>query len=150
MSHSSWRPSSTAGVMAVLRSTSCTIVPTEYQGSSSTMRPSGAMTALRPTVEMLTTLRPSSSARMRAMVERTVLLANKDRLHAARAGASANKTTQPQPVIPIAEARERLRQALASNAHDDSFTLAARKETELSDADVLDMLQAMRELGIIK
>lgn len=92
----------------------------------------------------------ANAARMRAMVERTVLLANKDRLHAARAGASANKTTQPQPVIPIAEARERLRQALASNAHDDNFTLAARKETELSDADVLDMLQAMRELGIIK
>jgi len=64
----------------------------------------------------------------------------------AQATAGAADPTSPADTATV----DRLRQALASNAHDDSFTLAARKETELSDADVLDMLQAMRELGIIK
>lgn len=91
-----------------------------------------------------------NAARMRALFEKTVLLANKGRLQAARAGAAASKTSLAAPAIPIAEARARLRQVLDAHSHDKSFTLAARKESELSDADVLDMLEAMRELGLLE
>jgi hypothetical protein len=91
-----------------------------------------------------------NAERMRRMFEKTVLLANKDRLAAARAGASAHRPAPSSVVVPIAEARQKLRQALAERAGDAGFMLAARKETELSDEDVLDMLQAMHELGILK
>jgi hypothetical protein len=91
-----------------------------------------------------------NAARMRALFERTVLLANKVRLQAARAGAVASKASSPSSPIPISEARARLRQVLDAHVHDKSFTLAARKESELSDADVLDMLEVMRELGLLK
>jgi hypothetical protein len=91
-----------------------------------------------------------NAARMRALFEGTVLLANKVRLQAARAGAVASKASSPSSPIPISEARARLRQVLDAHAHDKSFTLAARKESELSDADVLDMLEVMRELGLLK
>jgi len=86
---------------------------------------------------------------MRALFEKTVLLANKGRLYAARAGVAAINISSAGSPIPIAEARARLRQVLDAHALDKSFTLAARKESELSDADVLDMLEAMRELGLL-
>jgi hypothetical protein len=91
-----------------------------------------------------------NAARMRALLERAVLLANKARLQAARAGAVASKASSPNSPTPIFDARARLRQVLDAHAHDKSFTLAARKESELSDSDVLDMLEVMRELGLLK
>ena len=92
-----------------------------------------------------------NAARNRKLFETTVLLANKDRLLAARAGAAAEKNAdRPLKVIPIEDARRKLRDALANHSQDPSFTLAARKETELSDADVLDMLQAMHDLGLLR
>jgi hypothetical protein len=45
--------------------------------------------------------------------------------------------------------RERLRRVLASCPPDTKLTLAARNEDDLSDADVLGMLQDLEELGII-
>jgi len=90
-----------------------------------------------------------NAAGMRALFEKTVLLANKGRLYAARAGVAAINISSAGSPIPIAEARARLRQVLDAHALDKSFTLAARKESELSDADVLDMLEAMRELGLL-
>ena len=50
----------------------------------------------------------------------------------------------------MANARERLRRVLASCPPDMKLTLAARNENELSDADVLGMLQDLEELGIIR
>jgi hypothetical protein len=91
-----------------------------------------------------------NAARLRALFEKAVLLANKGRLQAARVGAAASKVSRAASTIPIAEARSRLRQVLEAHAHDRNFTLAARKEGELSDADVLDMLEAMRELGLLE
>jgi hypothetical protein len=91
-----------------------------------------------------------NAARMRALFEKAALLANKERLHAARAGAAASKVSGAGSPIPIGEARARLRHVIDAHAHDKSFTLAARKESELSDADVLDMLEVMRELGLLK
>jgi hypothetical protein len=91
-----------------------------------------------------------NAARMRVLFEKTVLLANKGRLQAARAGITASRVSNAASPIPIGEARARLRKVLDAHAHDKSFTLAARKESELSDADVLDMLEAMRELGLLE
>jgi hypothetical protein len=91
-----------------------------------------------------------NAARMQALFEKTVLLINKGRLQAARAGAAAGKDSRAVSPIPIGEARARLRQVLDAHAHDKTFTLAARKESELSDGDVLDMLEAVRELGLLE
>jgi hypothetical protein len=91
-----------------------------------------------------------NAARIRVLFEKTVLLANKGRLQAARAGMAASRVSDAASPMPIGEARARLRKVLDAHAHDKSFTLAARKESELTDADVLDMLEAMRELGLLE
>jgi hypothetical protein len=49
------------------------------------------------------------------------------------------------PAINIAEARQRLHRILASGTADVKLTLAARKEDELSDSDVLGMLEDSRQ-----
>jgi hypothetical protein len=91
----------------------------------------------------------ATAIQMGALFEKTVLIANKQRLAAARAGAVDAKGIETTVSLPIAEARAVLHRTLAAHADDDRFTLAARKETELSDSDVLDMLQAMKELGLL-
>jgi hypothetical protein len=92
----------------------------------------------------------ANAARMRALSARAVLIANKSRLAAARDGLTIAKTSASSAApIPLPDARRRLKQILAEHAGDPTFTLAARKESELSDADVLDMLQALRELGLL-
>jgi hypothetical protein len=93
---------------------------------------------------------PANAADMRALFERTVLATNKCRLKAAQAGVAASRTlgrVTPMPAINIAEARQRLRRILASGTADVKLTLAARKEDELSDSDVLGMLEDLQELG---
>jgi hypothetical protein len=49
----------------------------------------------------------------------------------------------------MSDVRGRLRRVLASCPPDVKLTLAARNESELSDADVLGMLQDLEELGIV-
>jgi hypothetical protein len=91
-----------------------------------------------------------NAADMRALFERTVLTTNKRRLKAAQAGVAASRTlarVTPVPAINIADARQRLRRILASGTADAKLTLAARKEDELSDSDVLGMLEDLQELG---
>jgi hypothetical protein len=91
-----------------------------------------------------------NSAEMRALFEKSVLKANKNRLHAARAGLAASRATAPRAkVVNMANVRERLRQVLESCPPDVRLTLAARNENELSDVDVLGMLQDLEELGIV-
>jgi hypothetical protein len=92
----------------------------------------------------------ANEAEMRALFEKTVILANKQRLRVARAGVAARKSNEARMAIPLSQARETLRRALATHAVDPTFTLAARKQSELSDTDVLDMLEAMRELGLLE
>jgi hypothetical protein len=89
---------------------------------------------------------------LRALFEKTVLATNKRRLKAAQARIAASRTlakVTPVPAINIAEARQRLRRILASGTADVKLTLAARKEDELSDSDVLGMLEDLQELGAI-
>ena len=87
---------------------------------------------------------------MRALFEKTVLAANKSRLRAAQAAvAAAQIPASAAPTIDIADARERLRRILASGNSSAKLTLAARNESELSDADVLGTLEDLQELGAL-
>jgi hypothetical protein len=89
---------------------------------------------------------------MRTLFEKTVIAMNKQRLADAKAGvAAARRWTAPASMKPIdiMEARRQLRRVLDTPANNQPVTIAARNETELSDADVLGMLDDLKELGII-
>lgn len=91
------------------------------------------------------------AAEMRALFEKLLIAANKTRLGAAKAGAAASRQSPPstRPAsIDLAQARARLR-ALTLSAASPKLTLAARKESELSDADISGMLDDLRELGVL-
>jgi len=90
------------------------------------------------------------AARMRTRFEDTVVTANKQRLAAAKAGAEAHRSKRGEQTAPIdfAEARRRLRAVLDTPNAPQHLTLAARKESELSDADVASMLDDLRDFGI--
>ena len=93
-----------------------------------------------------------NAAEMRALFERSVLISNKKRLAAAKVGvvesrgSSIPSTTSP---IDMEAARARLRAVIDTSGLPQKITLAARKENELSDADILGMLEDLRELGIL-
>lgn len=86
---------------------------------------------------------------MRALFEKSVLATNKSRLVAARNGV-ARRRAGLRPIVTIGaeEARRRLKGIMAAVPHEMRLTLAARKEEELSDADVLGMLEDLAELGL--
>jgi hypothetical protein len=87
---------------------------------------------------------------MRALFEKSVLKANKNRLHAARAGLAADQAAPVNTkIVNMANVRAQLQRALATCPPNVKLTLAARNENELSDADVLGMLQDLEELGIV-
>jgi len=90
------------------------------------------------------------AAEMLELFETTILLLNKGRLAVAKAGASkANKErVSSKAVVDLAEARMLLRAIGDRLSVSGQLTLAARKESELSDDDVLRMLEAFHELGI--
>ncbi len=91
-----------------------------------------------------------NSAEMRALFEKSVVKANKDHLRVANAGLAASRAAAPaSKIVSVENVRERLRRVLASCPPDVKLTLAARNENELSDADVLGMLQDLEELGIV-
>lgn len=88
---------------------------------------------------------------MRAVFEHSLLIANKDRMRTAKASLLAARETSRRSISPSPEmARRRLHQALAACPPGTKMTLAARKENELSDADVISMLEDLQELGLIK
>jgi hypothetical protein len=91
------------------------------------------------------------AARLRALFERTVLAANKHRLLAAKAAAQAEKSASQRKstLFDIREARRRLQSIFEQKGASPALTLAARKESELSDADVLSMVQDLEELGLL-
>ena len=87
---------------------------------------------------------------MRTLFEKTALKARKARLRAAQAGVAASRATSAvRKVVSIGDARAKLRSVLASCPPHVKLTLAARNEDELSDADVLGMLQDLEELGVV-
>ena len=88
-------------------------------------------------------------SQMRVRLEAEKLKARKGRLAAARAGLAASRAPLPRPSLgSTQDARVRLAQALAACSPSARLTLAARNESELSDADVLGMLEDLAELGI--
>jgi hypothetical protein len=93
-----------------------------------------------------------NAAEMRALFEKSVLISNKKRLAAAKAGVVENRrpsilsTATP---IDMQAARARLRTVINTPGLPLKITLAARKESELSDVDILGMLEDLRELGIL-
>lgn len=93
-----------------------------------------------------------NAAEMRALFEKSVLASNKKRLAAAKAAATANRrspTASAAIPIDMAAARARLRAVVDRPGLPQKVTLAARKENELSDADILGMLEDLLELGIL-
>lgn len=89
---------------------------------------------------------------LRALFEKTVLLANKKRLSAAKVGAASVREVFAAPgssAVNIRAARARLRQIIEAPSGAHKVTLAARKESEMSDSDVLGMLDDLVELGIL-
>jgi len=93
-----------------------------------------------------------NAAEMRALFEKSVLVSNKKRLVAAKAAATANRRSpiaSTATPIDMAAARAHLRAIVDRPGLPQGVTLAARKENELSDADILGMLEDLRELGIL-
>ncbi|MDR3489591.1 MAG: hypothetical protein P4M05_32465 [Bradyrhizobium sp.] len=93
-----------------------------------------------------------NAAEMRAFFEKSVLASNKKRLAAAKVAATANRrssTASAATPIDMAAARARLRAVVDTPGLPQKVTLAARKESELSDADILGMLEDLRELGVL-
>jgi hypothetical protein len=94
----------------------------------------------------------NNAAVMQTLFEKSVLISNKKRLAAAKAGAAENRRSPIATIatpVDISVARARLRGIIDTASTPQRFTLAARKENELSDADVLGMLDDLRELGIL-
>ena len=88
------------------------------------------------------------AAQMQARFQKTLLFSKKIRLRAAKAGlAAADQATPAVEVFDITKAREVLRRVLTSPIAA-QLTLAARNESDLSDADVVGMLEDLRELGL--
>ncbi|WP_413208437.1 hypothetical protein [Rhodospirillum sp. A1_3_36] len=92
------------------------------------------------------------AAYMRAKFEDSLLKANKTRMAIAKAGVSANRATirtASRNIVDFAEARARLHAVIERAKSVPGLTLAARKEEELSDSDVLGMLEELAELGLL-
>lgn len=91
------------------------------------------------------------AAEMQALFERSVVASNKSKLLAAKAGATrAHSATTPSAApIDIVKARKLLRGILDMPAASAGLTMAARKESELSDADILGVLDDLRALGVL-
>ena len=92
------------------------------------------------------------AAEMRALAEKSLLSAKKGRMATATAGAAAirrREQGQSAKIADMATARERLRSVVARMSSDHRLTLAARNESELSDADVRGLLEDLEDLGVI-
>lgn len=89
------------------------------------------------------------AAEMRALFERSVMASNKSKLQAARAGVARAKSSERSSTpVDMTKARELLHGVLKTLPEAQRLTLAARKESELSDADVAGLLEDLRELGV--
>lgn len=88
-----------------------------------------------------------NASEMRALFEQSLIASNKKRLAAAKAAVARGslRSMKPTPTqIDAKTARVRVREMLNSPG----LSVAARKESELSDNDILGMLEDLEELGI--
>lgn len=92
----------------------------------------------------------ANAAAMAGVFRRAVLAANKTRLFAARAAMHAHSAQSSKPLnVTPADARRMLRKFIDQSQHRNEITMAARKESELSDADVIEALEELRRLGVL-
>lgn len=86
---------------------------------------------------------------MRAVIEQAARACGQSRLKAAKDAVAAARARQNQNVVRLdaSAARQRLAAILAQNV-DSGVSLAARNQSQLSDADVFGMLADLEELGI--
>ncbi len=84
---------------------------------------------------------------MRALIEKSVAKANKHRLAAAKAGAAASRAPSKGTTTPIDITEARRLMSTLTPAQ--KLTLAARKESEQSEGDLLSMIEDLRELGVL-
>jgi hypothetical protein len=92
-----------------------------------------------------------NAASIRALFEKALIGRNKQHLADAKASVAAGRAPSSQAKcapLNIEEARRLLLRVQTASAGQ-PLTLAARKETELSDADVLSIVENLRELGVI-
>lgn len=94
------------------------------------------------------------AADMLALFERSVMIANKRHLTEARAGATADRAaadSRKKLAMPvnIEEMRRQLRAVKSDPNAPEKLTLAARKESELSDADIVSLMEDLFELGAL-
>jgi hypothetical protein len=93
-----------------------------------------------------------NATEMRVLFEKSVIISNKKRLATAKAGVVENRRSSrlsTAKAIDIRAARARLRRIVNEPNLPLKITLAARKENELSDADIVGILDDLRELGIL-
>ncbi len=86
---------------------------------------------------------------MKLTFAKVVISTNKQKLMSAKAAvASRSIRSMDTSVVSISEARKKLRRLLDNPEYMGKLTMAARKESELSDADVISMLGDFEELGV--
>jgi len=90
------------------------------------------------------------AAKVRALYEKTQVMMSKKRLLMAKSAVDQEKCLRRNiPHINPNEARGKLEAILRENPEASrEFTLAARKGQELSDSDVVGMLEDLQELGL--
>ena len=91
------------------------------------------------------------AAEMLDLFEKSVTIANKRRLAEAKAAVAADRAeaASKRSAVPIdiEEARRRLRTVGNNPNAPEKLTLAARNESELSDADIISLMEDLFELG---
>ena len=86
-------------------------------------------------------------ASVRSLIEQNRYKIAQEKIRSKKARFSPNSSK----IVDVAEARKRILKALEQNPnHADSFTMAARSGTNLSDEDILGCYEDMIELGLIK
>ena len=92
----------------------------------------------------------ANAAAMAGVFRQAVLAANKARLGTARAAMRASSARPFKPLnVTAADARRILRKFIDQSQHRNDITMAARKESDLSDADVLEAIEELRRLGVL-
>lgn len=93
------------------------------------------------------------AAKMKHQFGQVLLTSKKARMAAARVGAAkirhSNSDRFGGEVVDMTKARARLRAAI-NRGSSLGLTMAARQESELSDADVLSQLQDLVDLGLVQ
>lgn len=111
-----------------------------------------------PDAEFLEEIRASgkdpktAADRVRVLVTKGSAMAAKSKLRAAKAAVAADRRTAQagSPCLDAAQARQLLKKLAANDPEfQKKLTLAARNEDELSDEDVLGIIQDLRELGAL-